>query len=42
MDLDFSDDAFLPHTTPVTVPDDAIELSPRPHGAKDLSSAQGR
>jgi aminoglycoside phosphotransferase len=34
MDLDFSDDAFLPHTTPITVPDRAIELFPRPMGPR--------
>jgi len=34
MDLDFSDDAFLPRTAPITVPDGAIELSPRPMGPR--------
>jgi serine/threonine protein kinase len=34
MDLDFSDDAFVPHTKPITVPDGAVELPPRPMGPR--------
>jgi hypothetical protein len=34
MDPDFYDDDFLPRATPITVPDGAIELYPRPMGPK--------
>ena len=34
MDLESSDDDFLPRATPITVPDGAIELYPRPMGPK--------
>ena len=36
MDLDSSDDDFLPRATPITVPDGAIEMYPRPMGPKIL------
>jgi hypothetical protein len=34
MDLDSSDDDFLPRATPIMVPDGTIELCPRPMGPK--------